>query len=256
MKRRIKQTLPIILVFVGLALTSSLCKAQGVLLRYNLKVGETVSINTTIDQNMSIMGQEMTTTLTMRMYMTATEKTDSIVTTQAKLKAVTYNANFMGHTVAFDSDHLEDADPSVAESFKGLLDKTFEVVYDIYGNIISAPEEYPQEQGVTAVFPKEMVYEGSQWTRNTKSEINGETAQSVGTYTVKKITEEDTELEITGYINSDSGSIKSDLNGTMLIENETGLPISATLRLPMTITVEGTTMSAMQTISLTSEKVH
>ena len=256
MKRRIKQALPVILVFVGLALTSSFCKAQGVLLRYNLKVGETISINTTINQNTSIMGQDMTTTMTMKMYMTATEKTDSIVTTQAQLKAMTYNANILGNTVAFDSDHMEDADPSVAASFKELLDKTFDVVYDIYGNIISAPEDYPQEQGATAVFPKEMVYEGSQWTRDTKSEINGEMAHSVGTYTVKKITEKDTELEFTGYINSDSGSIKSDLSGTMLIENETGLPITATMKIPMTMTVEGTPVSMMQTISITSEKVH
>ena len=251
MKRLFKQTLPIILIFSGVVLCIRNCKAQGVLLRYNTKVGETLTTNTTITQTMSVQGQEMTTTITMKMDMTTTEKTDSLVTTQAHLKRMTYNTNFMERTVNFDSDHLEDADPSIAANFKRLLERNFEIVFDIYGNVISAPEEYPQEQGVTAIFPKEMVYEGSQWTKDSESEINGIAVQSHGTYTVKKITKKTTELEFIGTVTAEN--VKGDITGTMLIDNETGSALNATLNMPTTINTAGTTATIMQTITATTE---
>lgn len=251
MKKLIKQSIPLVIILIGLTFISSNCKKQGVLLRYNPKMDETVSIKSTIDQIMTIQGQEMTNSITMVMDMTATEKTDSLVTTQAHLKRMTYNTIFMGRTVNFDSDHMEDADPSMAATLKGLLEKNFEIVYDIYGNVISVPEGYPQQQGITAVFPKEMVYEGSQWTRDTESEINGIAALSHGTYTVKKITDKTTELELTGAITAEN--VEGDISGTMLIDNETGVAITATLNMPTTINTDGTTATIMQTITLTTE---
>ena len=251
MKRLIKTTLPVILIFIGLALASCNNKSKGVLLRYNTKVGETVILNTAITQSTSFEGEEMSTLITMKMEMTTTDKTDSLVYTQSRLKEMTYKTSIMGETVSFDSNHMEDADPSVAANFQGLLDRTFDIVYDIYGNMVSVPDDYPQEQGVTAVFPKEMVYVGSQWSRETDSQINGITAHSKGTYTVKKITAKTTELDFTGTITAES--INGDISGTMLINNETGLPINATMDMPTTISTAGITVTLMQTITITAE---
>ena len=251
MKQLIRHTLPVILIFVGLALTSCSSKAQGVLLRYNTKVGETVTLNTAITQNTDLEGQGVSTLITTKMEMTTTDKTDSLVYTQSRLKEMTYKTSIMGKTISFDSNHMEDADPSVAANFQSFLDRTFDIVYDIYGNIVSVPDDYPQEQGITAVFPKEMVYVGSQWSRETDSQINGLSAHSKGTYTVKSITAKTTELDFTGTITAES--INGDINGTMLINNETGLPIIATLDMPTTISTTGITVTLMQTITLTTE---
>lgn len=251
MKRLIKITLPVILIFVGLALTSCNSKKQGVLLRYNTKVGETIILNTAITQSTDFEGQGMSSLITMKMEMTTTDKTDSLVYTQARLKEMTYKTSIMGETISFDSNHLEDADPSVAANFQGLLEKTFDIVYDIYGNIVSVPDDYPVEQGVTAVFPKEMVYVGSQWSREADSQINGITAHSKGTYTVKRITAKTTELDFTGTITAET--INGDISGTMLINNETGLPINATMDMPTTISTAGITVTLMQTITITAE---
>lgn len=251
MKRLIKHTLPVILIFVGLALTSCNNKTKGVLLRYNTKVGETITINTTITQSSDLEGQGMSTLITMKMEMTTTDRTDSLVYTQSRLKEMTFKTSIMGETISFDSNHMEDADPSVAANFQGLLDKTFDIVYDIYGNIVSVPEDYPQEQGITAVFPKEMVYVGSQWSRETDSQISGMAAHSKGTYTVKRITAKTTELDFTGTITAEN--INGDITSTMLINNETGFPISATMDMPTTISTAGITVTLMQTITLTTE---
>ena len=96
-----------------------------------------------------------------------------------------------------------------------------------------------------------MVYVGSQWSRETDNQINGLTAHSKGTYTVKSITAKTTELDFTGTITAES--INGDINGTMLINNETGLPIRATLDMPTTISTAGITVTLMQTITLTTE---
>ena len=251
MKRLIKHTFPVILIFVGLVLTSCNSKKNSVLLRYNTKVGETLTTNTTISQSTSFQGQDMSTLITMKMEMTTTDKTDSLVYTQAQLKEMSYKTSFMGETVSFDSNHMEDADPSVAANFKNLLDRTFDIVFDIYGNIVSAPEDYPQEQGVTAVFPKEMVYVGSQWIRETDNQINGIATHYKGTYTVKKITAKTTELDFAGTVTAET--LNGEISGKMLIDNETGISISATLDMPTTISSAGTTLTLMQTITLTTE---
>lgn len=251
MKRLIKHTLPVILIFVGLALTSCNNKTKGVLLRYNTKVGETITLNTTITQSSDLEGQGMSTLITMKMEMTTTDKTDSLVYTQSRLKEMTYKTSIMGETVSFDSNHMEDADPSVAANFQGLLDRTFDIVFDIYGNVVSAPEDYPQEQGFTAVFPKEMVYVGSQWSRETDNLINGIAAHYKGTYTVKKITAKTTELDLTGTVTADA--LNGEFSGKMLIDNETGITISASMDMPTTISTAGITVTLMQTITITAE---
>lgn len=283
MKKSIKQTLPAILVLIGLAFASCNSGKQespksdtkndsttvqnktdnsvddavtlksssdGILLRYNPKLDETVSIKTTIDQVITVLGQKGTSNITMTMNMTATNKTDSLVTTQAQIKEMSVNSDVMGQKISFDSKHMEDVDPTIAGNFISLIDKTFEIVYDIYGNPVIVPEEYPKEQGVTAVFPKEMVHEGSQWTRDTESEISGMTAHSVATYTVKKINEKTTEIELSGNITADM--VMGDMSGTMIIDNETGLPISATIEIPAKTTGD-IPMTMNQTVTITSE---
>lgn len=249
MKKLIKHSIPFVLILIGLTFISSNCKKQGVLLRYNPKVDETVSIKSTIDQIMTIQGQEMTNSITMVMDMTATDKTDSLVTIQAHLKGMTLNSNFMGQTVSFDSNHLEDADPTLASNFMTVLDRTFEIVFDIYGNVISMPEDYPdQSQGFTAIYPKEMVYEGSQWTIETDKEISGMEAHYAATYTVKKIKDTQTELELNGNVSSEM--LKGDITGTMTIDNQTGVPVYATMNMPITISGSST---LMQTVTITTE---
>lgn len=274
MRKIIKQTLPAILVLIGLAFASCNSGKQespretkngrtktnissndaigsdGILLRYNPKLGDTVLIKTTIEQAITILEQEGNSNISTTMKMTATNKTDSLITIQAKLKEMSMNSDILGQNISFDSKHMEDADPAIASNFMSLLDRTFEVIYDIYGNPVSVPEDYPQEQGVTAVFPKEMVHEGSQWTRDTESVVSDITTHSVATYTVKKIYEKTTEIELSGSITAEL--IKGDMSGTMIIDNETGLPISAIIEVPTKITGD-IPMTMNQTITITTE---
>lgn len=281
MKKNIRQTLPAILMIIGLAFAS--CNtgnqesknsdekkdtteqngtttandvvdqnrdSQGILLRYNPKLGDTTLAKTVIEQSITVMGQKGTNNMSMTMSMTATNKTDSLVTTQTRIEEVSLNSNILGQSYSFDSKLTEDADAELPDPIKDILEQTFEVVFDIYGNPVIVPEGYPQEQGITAVFPKEKVCEGSQWTRDAENAINGITTHTVGTYTVKKITEKTTEIEFNGTITAET--IQGDVTGIMTIDNETGILITATMVMPMTMTGD-IPMTINQTITMTTE---
>ena len=281
MKKNIRQTLPAILMIIGLAFAS--CNtgnqesknsdekkdtteqngtttandvvdqnrdSQGILLRYNPKLGDTTLAKTVIEQSITVMGQKGTNNMSMTMSMTATNKTDSLVTTQTRIEEVSLNSNILGQSYSFDSKLIEDADAELPAPVKDILEQTFEVVFDIYGNPVIVPEGYPQEQGITAVFPKEKVCEGSQWTRDAENAINGITTHTVGTYTVKKITEKTTEIEFNGTITAET--IQGDVTGIMTIDNETGILITATMVMPMTMTGD-IPMTINQTITMTTE---
>lgn len=260
MKKHIKQTLPAILIGLAMVLAScnsgqkspkSESQSEGILLRYNPKLNETVTIKTVIEQNMSVMGQEGTTTITMMMDMTATEKTDSLVTVVSQMTEMSLNSNIMGQNISFDSKHMEDADPTLASNLNETLQKTFEIVYDIYGNVIQMPEDYPnKDQGFAAVFPKEKVCVGSQWNIENDNTINNLPMHSSATYTVKEITETTTEIEIEGKITSEV--VEGDLTGTMTIENETGIPITAEMNMPTKFIMDSSS-SMIQTITITKE---
>lgn len=281
MKKTIRQTLPAILMIIGLAFAS--CNtgnqeskngdekkdtleqhgtttandvvdqnrdSQGILLRFNPKLGDTILTKTVIEQSITVMGQKGTNNMSMTMSMTATNKTDSLVTIQSRIEEMSLNSDILGQSYSFDSKLIEDVDPELAAPVKDMLEQTFEVVFDIYGNPVIVPEDYPQEQGITAVFPKEMVYVGSQWTRDAENAINGITTHMVGTYTVKKITEKTTEIEFSGTVTAET--IKGDATGIMTIDNETGIPITANMVMPMSMTGD-IPMTINQTITMTTE---
>ena len=260
MKKLIKQTLPAILIGLALVLAScntgqksqkSETQSEGILLRYNPKLNETVSIKTVIEQNMSVMGQEGTTTITMTMDMTATKKTDSLVTIVSQMKEMSFNSNIMGQNISFDSKHMEDADPILASNINETLQKTFEIVFDIYGNVIQMPEDYPnKDQGFAAVFPKERICVESQWNIENDNIINNLPVHSSATYTVKEITETTTKIEIEGKIASEV--VEGELTGSMTIENETGIPITAIMNIPTRFTMDSSS-SIVQTITITKE---
>ena len=251
MNKLIKQTWPILLVIIGLALAScnSNKNKEGILLRYNPKVGETVAFKTVIDQSIEVQGQKMKTNISMTMDMTAIDKTDSLVTTQASIEEMCFSSDIMGQTFSFDSKHMDDADPAMAANFKDILGKTYEIVYDIYGNAVSMPEDFPNNnQGISAIFPKEMIYEGSEWTINADQTINDMSVETDATYKVKKIAKETTELELDGKLSSTL--VSGTMTGTMIIDNQTGLPKTATLTMPMSMSGVS---SITQTVTITTE---
>ena len=248
MKKLFRQAMPFVLILIGLSLASCKSDNQGVLLRYNPPLGEPITFVTTMNQSMDLFGQQMTTNMNMTMVMTATEKTDSLITTQARLDEITLTSDVMGQAISFDSKHMEDADPELASSFKDLLGKTFEIVNDIYGKAVSMPEDFPnKDQGFMAIYPKEMIHEGSEWTVEADNEINDMKMHTVMTYTVKKITKEKTEIELVGKIKSEMA--KGEITGNMMINNQTGMPKTCELNMPLK--VSGATIN--QTVTMTTE---
>lgn len=249
------------LVVIGLNLSSCTSSKRSVLLRYNPKLGETISSTVIIKQKVGVDGQSpafpVTTEIIMTMDMTATDKADTLVTTNAQLKSMSFKSSMMGQTMYYDTDHLEELNPESAKILEELKKKTFEIVFDIYGKTISVPEDYPnKDMKFAPILPKEKVSKGSQWTVELDTKINDMEIHSIDTYTVKKITKKETEIEMNGIIASEICS--GNLTGNMTIDNETGLTTfwKMTMPLSMTLSANGVPYKStlLQTITLTIEK--
>lgn len=237
MRKNIKQLFPILFILLGLFLSSFNSDKKGVVLRINPELGKTYSYKTIMTQVTFIKGQMISTFTGTTMDMTATEKTDSLVTFQSQATWLKYKQTMMGQTISFDSDHPEETSPQLAKTatnFDKLRAKTFSLVYDVYGNVVSLPEEYPNSnQTFTPIFPKEEVFEGCQWTSESDALINGINTKNVTTYAVKSITDNETEIEITGTIASET--MNGTINGNMMLNNKTGYPKIAKMDISMTM---------------------
>lgn len=248
MKKLFKQTMPLVLILIGLAFTSCNSKnkseeqeaqqteaeQQGILLRYNPQIGEPITYTTTIEQSLNFFGQQSTTNMNMIMVTTATEKADTLITAISRLEEMVFSSDMMGQHVSFDSKHMEDADPALASTFKDIIGKEFEIVSDIYGNVVSMPEDFPNnDQGFAAIFPKERIQEGSEWTVENENVINDMEMQTVMTYTVKEITKDRTKIELNGTVKSDMA--EGEMTGDMEIDNQLGIPKICKINMPLTI---------------------
>ena len=110
------------------------------------------------------------------------------------------------------------------------------------------PEDFPNsDQGIAAIFPKEKIHKGSEWTIETDNKVNDMEMHIVMTYTVKEISKEKTNIELNGTVKSDLA--EGEMTGDMVIDNSNGIPMNCKINMPLTISG----ISVNQTITITTE---
>ncbi len=255
MKRNFKIALPILLVFIGFIAMSFTTGNDSVLLRFKPQAGKTMTCQMKSAQimSMNVQGQSMSNTqnIESKVEITTERLSADSVFCNAKMKSMKFTQNSMGMTMTFDTEHPENASPMLAEAmktFQNAIDKEIQVVFDPLGNALKMPSD--NIPNICAIYPKEAVSVGSQWTADNTQNIGGTDVLMTATYTVTKITKKETTVNIESVIKSDVASGSN--TGSMVIDNATGLTKSSTVKTNMSLTISEQGLSIPTTITATT----
>lgn len=147
MKRNFKIALPILLVFIGFVAMSFTAGNDGIVLRLNVKKGQSFTMNGKITQLMTINAQGMNMsvpqTIEMRQSINIDEVNGDQISTSSSIDAFKMTMTQMGMKLTFDSEHPENNSPMLASAtgeIDKLIGKKFTTVYSNRGEIIQAEE--------------------------------------------------------------------------------------------------------------------
>ena len=267
MKRNFKIALPILLVFIGFVAMSFTAGNDGIVLRLNVKKGQSFTMNGKINQLMTINAQGMNMsvpqTIEMRQSISIDEVNDGQFTTSSAIEACKVTLTQMGTKLTYDSEHPENNSPMLAGQTDELdknIGKKFTTIYNNRGELLQSEEitsNFNYQTGVIIPFPEEPVHVGSQWTQDTTMSINNIDMKAVNTYTVSEITKKTVTLTQTTTMKGDSKSMAMDMSmsaeGTIIIDRATGIVTKTSCKMNCSMTIEEQGMKIPMTMSMTTE---
>ena len=267
MKRNFKIALPILLVFIGFIAMSFTNSNDSVVLRINVKKGQSFTVKGKINQLMNINAQGMNMsvpqTIEMRQSLSIDEVNGEQITTSSSVDAFKLTMTQMGMKLTYDSEHPENNSPMLAGQTDELdknIGKKFTTIYNNRGELLQSEEitsNFNYQTGVIIPFPEEPVHVGSQWTQDTTMSINNIDMKAVNTYTVSEITKKTVTLTQTTTMKGDSKSMAMDMSmsaeGTIIIDRATGIVTKTSCKMNCSMTIEEQGMKIPMTMSMTTE---
>ena len=267
MKRNFKIALPILLVFIGFVAMSFTAGNDGIVLRLNVKKGQSFTMNGKITQLMTINAQGMNMsvpqTIETRQSINIDEVNGDQISTSSSIDAFKMTMTQMGMKLTFDSEHPENNSPMLASAtgeIDKLIGKKFTTVYSNRGEIIQAEEiasSLNYQAGIIMLFPEDAIQVGSQWTQDTTLNVSNVDMRTTNTYTVSEITKKSITLTMTTTSAADSQSMAMDMNmsgeGTIIISRATGLVTKTTSKTNCSMTVEEQGLKMPMTMTMTAE---
>ena len=267
MKRNFKTAFPILLVFIGFITMSFTNNNDSVVLRINVKKGQSFTVKGKINQLMTINAQGMNMsvpqTIEMRQSISIDEVNDGQFTTSSAIEACKVTLTQMGTKLTYDSEHPENNSPMLAGQTDELdknIGKKFTTIYNNRGELLQSEEitsNFNYQTGVIIPFPEEPVHVGSQWTQDTTMSINNIDMKAVNTYTVSEITKKTVTLTQTTTMKGDSKSMAMDMSmsaeGTIIIDRATGIVTKTSCKMNCSMTIEEQGMKIPMTMSMTTE---
>ena len=267
MKRNFKIALPILLVFIGFIAMSFTNSNDSVVLRINVKKGQSFTVKGKINQLMNINAQGMNMsvpqTIEMRQSLSIDEVNDEQITTSSSVDAFKLTMTQMGMKLTYDSEHPESNSPMLASAtgeIDKMIGKKFTTVYNNRGELIQTEEinaNLNYQTGVIIPLPEEAVQVGSQWTQDTTMNISNMDIKTVNTYTISEITKKSITLSMTSTGVADSESMAMDMDmsgeGTIIISRATGLVTKTTSKTNCSMTVEEQGLKMPMTMTMTAE---
>lgn len=249
-----KRITTILLAIIGLAFISFMAN-DSVILRFKPTVGKTITCQTKSAQiiSMNVQGQSMNTSQTIdsKMELTVKEATADSIFCEAQTKSIKLTNSTMGMTMTYDSEHPEKTSPMLAgavKAYEEALNKKMQVVMDPLGNTLKV--DVDNIPNISVIFPEEAVSVGSQWTTDYTQVISEVNVNVTTTYTVTKITKKETSVSFESTLSS--SLVNGTNEGTMVIENATGLAKSSTVKTNMDMTISEQGLSIPATINGTT----
>ena len=267
MKRNFKIALPILLVIIGFIAMSFTTGNDSVVLRVNVKKGQTFSMKGKTNQLMAINAQGMNVsmpqTVEMRQSISIEEVNGENITALSTIEAFKLTMTQMGMKLTYDSEHPENNSPMLAGQtgeIDKIIGKKFTSIYNNRGELIQSEEiasSINSQAGIIIPFPEEPVHVGSQWTQDTTMSISNIDMNVVNTFTVTEITKKAVTLTQTTTMKGDSESMAMDMSmsaeGTIIINRASGIVTKITNKTNSSMTIEEQGVRMPMTMTMTAE---
>lgn len=267
MKRNFKIALPILLVFMGFIAMSFTTGNDSVILRLNVKKGQSFTMNGKINQLMTINAQGMNMsvpqTIEMRQSVNIEDVDNDQITTSSSIDAFKLTMTQMGMKLTYDSEHPENNSPMLASAtgeIDKIIGKKFTTSYSNRGELLQSEEinaSINYQTGIIIQLPEEAIQVGSQWTQDTTMNVNNIDVKTVNTYTVSEISKKNITLSMTSKGVIDSETMAMDMNmsgeGTVIISRTTGLVTKTTSKTNCSMTIEEQGMKMPMTMTMNAE---
>lgn len=269
MKRNIKIAFPILLVFIGFIAMSFTTGNDSVVLRVNVKKGQTYIIksktNSLTTVNAEGMNMSIPQTGEMRQSISIDDVDGDQITTSIVLDAYKMTMTQMGMKLTYDSEHPENNSPMLADETDEIgknIGKKYTTAFNNRGELVLAKEinsSINQQTCFIIPFPEEPVHVGSQWTQDITMDINNMGIGVLCTYTymVTEITKKTVTLTQTSTMKGDTELMAMDTNmsseSTIIINRSTGIFTKMTTKTNCSTTIEQQGLKIPMTIITTSE---
>lgn len=255
MKKTLKRLAPVALILLGFATLSFMAKG-GITLRLKPQQGKTYTLSTKSNtmMMMDVQGQTMNQSQSMEFRQTFTPKnvTDKESMIETQVEAMKMTISQMGMKLEYDSEHPEKNSPMLAGQTKDIeakLHQPTDITYDVLGKLVGDSIDASMNQlGVIIEMPENEVAVGSTWTNTTSQEASGMEFSADITYTVKAISRKSIDLTYTGKVNGNVADISGTYEGTASIDPQTGIMMSNSQKLNISMTISEQGMNIPMTI--------
>lgn len=225
------------LLILFLVISANFSLAQdSVLLRLNYEKGANYGVSMEISQNM---GAVMSMGMTINMDIKIIDVTEDTYDSEMRFTSMTMDMLQGGNVMSFDSSKSDDELDETGKMMKAQMGPMLKAVVFAKGNnlgeVIEAKVE-PNVMGMedlanqssNVVYPKEAIKVGSTW--STSKNQKGMVMDFI--YTVKSITKENINLDLSGKV---SGMATGTISGSMIIERKSGIPLDSQINMDMSV---------------------
>ena len=237
-----KHIIPTLLILVGLT-ALSFTLAKGVTLRLKPPKNKTYTVTSKANMMtaMDMGGQTMNMSQVIedKLTFSAKDVSNTQCVFEVQLESLKMSISQMGMKIEYDSEHPEKNSPL----FEGLDEKIKEpktTTYDATGHYLG-DESVDDLNGVIIPFPEQEVNVGSKWTSRKTQSISGFDYILELEYEVVSISKKSVDLTFNGIylldMGDDLGNASGTYSGTCSVDPETGILITSTGNMNMTMTI-------------------
>lgn len=238
-----KHFIPMLLVLIGLT-ALSFSTASVVKLRLKPQQGKTYNVNSkaNIMTMMEVQGQtiNMSQSLETQQSFVAKEVSDEQSVVETQIESMKLSISQMGMKLEYDSEHPEKTSPMLAGQTKEMdesIKKPVTVTYDALGKLVGDSIDLSKNQlgAVIVELPEQDLSVGSKWNVNKHQDVSGAEFNVNMEYTVTAISKKSVDLSFTG--NVESTEVTGTYNGTASINPQTGLMMTSTTKMNISMTL-------------------
>ena len=238
-----KKLIPVLLVLIGLTCLSFMVKG-GVTLRLRPQKGKTYTATSKVSATtmVEVQGQtmNMNQNIETRQSYVAKEVANEQSVIETKIEAIKMIMSQMGMKLEYDSEHPEKTSPMLAGQTKEMdqsIKKPVTVTYDALGKIVVDSIDLSKNQlgAVIIELPEQDLSVGSKWNVNKFQDVSGAEFNVNMEYTVTAISKKSVDLSFTGEV--ESSEVTGTYNGTASINPQTGLVMTSTTKMNLSMTL-------------------